>query len=110
MNKQIVDKYLPMTETAYYILLALKKPLHGYGIILAVERMTNQRIRIGAGTIYGTLTKMETDDLIKPIREEDRRKIYIQTDLGSQLLQLEINRLQELYENGIKAGDNNEKI
>jgi len=102
MKQRLIDKYLPMTETAYYILLALSNPLHGYGIILEVERMTNQRIRIGAGTIYGTLTKMETDLLIMPIKEEDRRKIYLQTDLGKELLNLEINRLKELYENGIR--------
>jgi len=101
MKQRLIDKYLPMTETAYYILLALSNPLHGYGIILEVERMTNQRIRIGAGTIYGTLTKMETDLLIMPIKEEDRRKIYLQTELGKELLNLEINRLKELYENGI---------
>jgi DNA-binding PadR family transcriptional regulator len=102
MKQRLIDKYLPMTETAYYILLALSNPLHGYGIILEVERMTNQRIRIGAGTIYGTLTKMETDLLIMPIKEEDRRKIYLQTELGKELLNLEINRLKELYENGIR--------
>ena len=109
MTQQMIDKYLPMTETAYYILLALKKPLHGYGIILDVERMTNKRIRIGAGTIYGTLTKMENDQLIQSIHEEDRRKIYIQTTLGYELLMMEINRLKELYDNGIKGDEINEK-
>ncbi len=108
MRQQITDKYLPMTETAYYILLALRNPLHGYGIILDVEKMTNHRIRIGAGTIYGTLTKMEADHLIEPIREEYRRKIYIQTELGAELLQLELNRLKELYENGNGGSENHE--
>jgi len=41
----LIDKYLPMTETAFYILLALKEPLHGYGIILKVEELTQERIR-----------------------------------------------------------------
>lgn len=109
MTRQLIDKYLPMTETAYYILLALKNPLHGYGIILDVERMTNKRIRIGAGTIYGTLTKMENDQLIQSIHEEDRRKIYIQTTMGHELLMMEIYRLKELYDNGIKGDELNEK-
>jgi len=108
MKQEMIDKYLPMTETAYYILLALRKPLHGYGIILDVKRMTNQRIRIGAGTMYGTLTKMENDHLIIALREEDRRKIYIQSELGSEVLKLEIDRLKELYENGIKGGERDE--
>lgn len=103
MLKKIIEKYIPMTETAYYMLLALKKPLHGYGIILEVERLTNKRLRIGAGTIYGTLTKMEQDQLIQVVGEDDRRKIYLQTELGMELLSLEINRLKELYENGVKG-------
>ena len=108
MNKQILEKYLPMTETAYYILLALRHPMHGYGIILDVERMTDRRIRIGAGTIYGTLTKMESDRLIRAVREEDRRKIYQHTALGEELLALEIRRIKELYDNGTKGGSDHE--
>ncbi len=91
---------MPMTETAFYILLALQEELHGYGIILSVENRTNNRIRIGPGTIYGTLSKLEKDGLIAVVREEDRRKIYIQTILGKELLMKEINRLEELYIQG----------
>lgn len=97
--KKIIEKYLPMTETAFYILLALKEPLHGYGIILKVEELTQNRIRIGAGTIYGTLSKMEEDGLIEAVEQQDRRKIYIQSRIGNQLLCLEVNRLKELIEN-----------
>ena len=110
MFKKIIEKYIPMTETAYYMLLALKKPLHGYGIILEVERLTNKRLRIGAGTIYGTLTKMEQDQLIQVVGEDDRRKIYLQTELGMELLSLEINRLKELYENGVKGENLNANL
>lgn len=105
MKKSIIDKYLPMTETAYYILLSLRQRLHGYGIILNVEKLTSHRIRIGAGTIYGTLTKMENDGLIEAVQEVDRRKIYVQTNLGKELLSLEIARLKELYLNGIEVND-----
>jgi len=46
--------------------------------------------------------------LIIALREEDRRKIYIQSELGSEVLKLEIDRLKELYENGIKGGERDE--
>lgn len=97
--KKIIKKYLPMSETAFYILLALIEPLHGYGIILKVESLTMGRIRIGPGTIYGTLSKMEADGLIYPVDQIDRRKIYLQTSLGHQLIKLEVARLKELVQN-----------
>ena len=102
MGKKIFEKYLPMTETAYYILLALREELHGYGIILSVEKVTDGRIRIGPGTIYGTLSKLENDKLIEVVREENRRKVYIHTNLGKELLKREIDRLEELYKQGME--------
>ena len=100
MKPTIFEKYLPMTETAYYILLSLNVPIHGYGIILNVATLTEDRIRIGAGTIYGTLSKLEKDGLICAAFEEDRRKYYVQTDLGKELLRKEVDRLVELAEHG----------
>ncbi len=99
-SKQLSHKYLPMTETAYYILLSLARPRHGYGIMQHVEQITGQRVKLGAGTIYGTLSKMEVDRLIVPVAEEDRRKIYKITGSGTRLLKLELSRLQELVAHG----------
>ncbi len=95
----LIDKYLPMTETAFYILLALKEPLHGYGIILKVEELTQERIRIGPGTIYGTLSRMEEDGLIRAVKQQNRRKIYVQSKIGNELMNLEVARLKELIDN-----------
>jgi DNA-binding PadR family transcriptional regulator len=103
-NKAIKN-YLPMTETMYYILLSLTEPLHGYGIILKVEQLTTGRIRIGAGTIYTSLSKLEKDALIVAYAEEERRKIYVITEVGRTVLKTEVARLKELYENGKKVGD-----
>lgn len=99
MNPHIKKVYVPMTETAFYILLCLKKPNHGYGIVQRVERMTNGAVRLTPGTMYGSLSKMEKDGLIQFIREEDKRKIYQITDLGSEVLQIELNRIARLYRN-----------
>ena len=62
--EKLARSYLPMTETALYILLSLGEPRHGYGISKYVAELTDDRIKLGSGTIYGTLTKMQKDGLI----------------------------------------------
>lgn len=86
-----------MTETAFYILLCLRSPNHGYGIVQKVERLTDGAIRLAPGTMYGSLSKMEKDGLIRFIREEEKRKIYEITDLGREVLQIELKRIVRLY-------------
>ena len=102
MNIKVLKRYIPMTETAYYILLALREERHGYGIIGHVKKITHGRIKLGAGTIYGTLSKMEKDGLIQSLHEFDRRRTYITTEMGREILNLEITRLKELLENSSK--------
>ncbi len=97
MDMHIKKVYVPMTETAFYILLCLKKPNHGYGIVQMVEKMTDGTIKLTPGTMYGSLSKMEKDKVIRFVREEDKRKIYEITDLGRQVLQLELQRIRRLY-------------
>ncbi len=97
MDQHIKKVYVPMTETAFYILLCLKKPNHGYGIVQIVEKLTDGAIRLAPGTMYGSLSKMERDGLIRFIQEEDKRKIYQITDLGLEVLQIELKRIERLY-------------
>jgi len=86
-----------MTETAFYILLCLREPNHGYGIVQKVDKMTEGEIKLTPGTMYGSLSKMEKDGVIRFVREEDKRKIYQITELGSEVLQIERNRIERLY-------------
>ena len=71
MDQHIKKVYVPMTETAFYILLCLKQPNHGYGIVQTVEKLTDGAIRLAPGTMYGSL--------------------------GLEVLQLELNRIERLY-------------
>jgi DNA-binding PadR family transcriptional regulator len=100
MDEKLKKAYLPMSESGFYILLSLNEPRHGYGIILYVKEITRGRINLGAGTIYGTLTKFEKDNLIEPIEEEERRKLYKLTEVGRWLLKEELGRIDEMYKNG----------
>lgn len=89
--------YVPMTETGFYILYCLQRPNHGYGVVQTVEKLTGGEIRLAPGTMYGSLSKMEKDGLISFVREEEKRKLYVITELGREVLQLELKRIQRLY-------------
>ena len=103
MSPHIKKVYVPMTETGFYILLCLRREAHGYSIIQEVDRLTDSEVRISPGTMYGSLSKMEKDGLIRFIREEDKRKIYCITDLGRQVLDLEMKRIERLYHNMLEV-------
>lgn len=99
MDAHIRKVYVPMTETGFYILLCLREEGHGYSIVQKVEALTEGEIRISPGTMYGSLSKMERDGLIRFVREEDKRKIYCITQLGRQVLEAEMKRIERLYRN-----------
>lgn len=98
--KEIRTKYIPMTETSCYILLAIAKaPKHGYGIVQQVKFMTENRITLGNGTMYGTLSKMEKDGLIRMILDDEKKKVYEITVLGKEILLNEKKRISQLNKN-----------
>jgi DNA-binding PadR family transcriptional regulator len=99
MNDKIKKVYVPMTESAFYILFCLQTPQHGYGISQQVRKLTGGAVTIGAGTMYGTLSKMEKDGLIRFYSEEDKRRLYRITELGREVLETEIKRIERLYKN-----------
>lgn len=99
MDAHIRKVYVPMTETGFYILLCLQQPMHGYGIVQRVEQLTGGEIHLSPGTMYGTLSKMEKDRIISFVREEEKRKIYCITELGREVLQMEMRRIERLFRN-----------
>lgn len=99
MDAHIKKVYVPMTETGFYILFCLQEEMHGYNIGLKVKDMTNGELTISPGTMYGTLSKMENDNLISFVKEEDKRKSYIITELGKEVLEIELKRIERLYRN-----------
>lgn len=99
MDNRIRRIYVPMTESGFYILFCLKRPQHGYGINQQVKQMTGGDLTISAGTMYGTLSKMEKDGLITFVKEEEKRKLYQITELGQEILNLELRRIERLYKN-----------
>jgi DNA-binding PadR family transcriptional regulator len=81
--------------------------MHGYSITQKVKEITHGEVVITAGTMYGSLSKMEKDGLIRFVREDEKRKLYKITKLGQEILNLEISRIKRLYKN--IGGNSNEQ-
>lgn len=102
-----------LTEAVYYILLSLTEPLHGYGIMQNTQILSKGRVNLAAGTLYGAINTLIEKGWIRALPEEkdSRKKEYIITTLGKEVLLGEMNRLEELLSNGkrILGGVNNEE-
>ena len=96
------EKETPLTDAFFYILLSLRKPNHGYGIIQEVEHLTNGRVVLGPGTLYGALQTMQKRDWIRIYSQDTesrKKKEYMITELGKEAFEAERNRLKELLDN-----------
>ena len=91
-----------LTEAVYYILLSLVTPRHGYGIMQEAERMSQGRVKLAAGTLYGAINGLLDRGWIRavPGAEDSRRKEYALTEAGREALEGELDRLKELVKNG----------
>jgi DNA-binding PadR family transcriptional regulator len=94
-----------LTEAVYYILLALFKPMHGYGIMQYVSEISQGRVVLGPGTLYGAISTLLEKRWIEAVSAEkdSRKKEYKITPLGREIVQGETERLRELLENGKKV-------
>lgn len=97
-----MQENMVLTEAAYYILLSLYTPQHGYGIMQQTERLSGGRVRLAAGTLYGALNSLCEKGWIVPlpVTEESRKKEYRLTEQGLDVLKNELRRLRQLVENG----------
>ena len=91
-----------LTEGVYYILLSLLQPLHGYGIIQNVEKLSAGRVRLASGTLYGAINTLLEKGWIAALEGEadSRKKEYVITEAGREMLVKELQRLEELVNNG----------
>ena len=97
-----MDKNIPLTEALFYILLAVRKPNHGYGIIQEVEELTHGRVTLGAGTLYGAIQTLVKKDWIRIYSEDTtsrKKKEYLITEAGREVFDAETKRLEELIKN-----------
>lgn len=100
-----------ITEAVYYILLSISTPLHGYGIMQNIEKLSDGRVKLAAGTLYGAISTMLEKKWIVAIpgEKDSRKKEYQITALGREIVQVEILRLEELIKNGKALYGGNKK-
>lgn len=88
----------PMTEAMYYILLTLTVPSHGYQLLSSVSQASGGRVRMGPGTLYGVLTRMESEKMIEIVSDDGRRKTYAITESGRAAMRAETDRLRAMLD------------
>jgi DNA-binding PadR family transcriptional regulator len=89
-----------MTEAMYYVLLALSKPAHGYQLMTDIKEISDGRLEMGPGTLYGVLTRMLKENLLKIKQDDGRRKTYELTEQGITALRAEYQRLKLMIKDG----------
>jgi DNA-binding PadR family transcriptional regulator len=113
MKKESFDPqlHLPLTPAKLHILLALSQgERHGYAIMQEVEAQTNGQFKLGPGTLYGTIKRMLADGWIEeagerpdPALDDERRRYYRLTNIGSRVTTAEIERLAQLVQRARSA-------
>lgn len=98
-----ISAHLPLTEATFFILLSLSpEPKHGYAILKDVETLSERRVRLSTGTLYGALKRLLDDGWVKRVtdpqpNDTDReRKAYTLTERGKKVLKAELGRMQKL--------------
>ena len=98
------EQFLPLTPAVFHILLALAdSERHGYGIMQEIALRTNGAMRMGPGTLYGSIKRMLNDGLIEssaerpdPEMDDERRRYYRLTNFGRRVMQAEARRLEQV--------------
>lgn len=89
-----------LTETTFLVLMSAYSPNHGYGIMQFIEKETDGRVLLGAGSLYGAINTLLKKKWIMPLGNEEpgsSKKEYVITELGRQIAEKELARMGELY-------------
>ena len=102
-RKKSLDEDI-LTDSTYYILITLVKPIHGYGIMQKVKELSDGETIIGPASLYTIIKKLQNADLIVLLnKDEERRKTYGLTDKGKEVLKKDIQRRINMVEHGKRA-------
>ncbi|SHF19405.1 Transcriptional regulator PadR-like family protein [Atopostipes suicloacalis DSM 15692] len=101
--RKIMSK--PLTQPMYYILLSLREERHGYEIMQYVEWLTNGHVKIGPGTLYSLLSRFEENKYIHMVSQDNNKKTYLLTEIGKEVLNNEIKRLEHLLNDAKRSVD-----
>ena len=86
-----------MTEQVFHILIALsERDLHGYAIMQDVAERTQGKVRLGPGTLYGSIKRLLEEGLIVELENDARRRYYRLTEFGKKVVAAETVRLESM--------------
>ena len=110
-KKMFSNTFEPLTTAVFYILLSLSiKEKHGYEIMKEVHDTSKGKVKLGPGTLYGTIKRMLEEELIKEVKKSDdeteRRKYYKLTPQGEKMLSTELKRFTDALEAAKKSSLN----
>ena len=91
-------KFQTLTEQMFYILLCLRQECCGIDLMDRVAELTTARVQVGSGTLYNLLEQFLDAEMIRETKAEGRRRSYILTEKGQQMLDKEYLRLQSQVE------------
>ncbi|MEN8078930.1 PadR family transcriptional regulator [Clostridioides difficile] len=94
------EKFQNLTEPMYYILISLLEERCGVDIMAAVDEVSKGRVKVGPGTLYALLGKFEKEDMIRETEVVGRKRSYIITSKGLEILKEEYERLMTLIKDG----------
>jgi DNA-binding PadR family transcriptional regulator len=100
------EQFQNLTEPMYYILMSLLKEMCGVDIMEAVDKISKGRVKVGPGTLYALLSKFEKEDMIIETEVQGRKRSYIITDKGKEILLEEYKRLITMVDDGVLYMEN----
>ena len=105
-NRHVPEKFLPLAPAVFHILLSLADgERHGYALKREIAQRTDGKLTLGAGVLYGSISKMlaqglieESDERPDPHLDDERRRYYKVTSLGRKVAQAEASRMKDLVQ------------
>lgn len=97
------EKFRTLTEQMFYVLLCLKEECYGMDILDRVPSMTGNRVSVGSGTLYNLLEQFLELEMIRETKVEGRKRSYIITDKGKEMLEKEYVRIKAQLEDYVKT-------
>lgn len=88
------ERFKTLTEQMFYILVCLYQECRGADILEKVRTITANRVSIGSGTLYDLLEQFESEGMIRETKSEGRRRSYIITEKGKEMLEREYQRIR----------------
>lgn len=89
-----------LTEPMYYVLLCLRTPLHGYGIMQRIDEITKGRLKVGPGTLYNLISRFENEKIVEIFHSIGMKKTYQLTEKGMKIFEEERKRLKLMVMDG----------